>query len=255
MGLFDGERALITGAASNIGREIAIAIAHEGATVQLVDINGDAIANVAGALNAQGDGTATVITADLSTREGWKPVADAMTTAPVDMFVHSASPPRREADTVAQVSEDTFDAMVNTNLRSGFFLSRAAAAAMQRDGMAGRILLVTSMHKDSPRNLPHYSASKAGMTMLIKELARHYGPDGIRVNGLAPGAVPGGGFNPAGGVEAFASRIAMRRVGNAAETARSAVALMSNDLCGYVTGTTLEVDGGIDLFNWIDPPV
>jgi len=56
------------------------------------------------------------------------------------------------------------------------------------------MLYMTSLHAHSPRNLPHYSATKAGQTMLVKELARALGGDGIRVNAIAPGAVPGGGF-------------------------------------------------------------
>jgi NAD(P)-dependent dehydrogenase (short-subunit alcohol dehydrogenase family) len=60
---------------------------------------------------------------------------------------------------------------------------------MREKMIRGRMLFVTSLHAESPRNLPHYSASKAGQTMLMKELARALGPSGIRVNAIAPGAV------------------------------------------------------------------
>ena len=68
---------------------------------------------------------------------------------------------------------------------------------MRERKIRGRMVILTSLHAESPRNLPHYSASKAGMTMVMKELARALGPDGIRVNAIAPGAIPGGGFDAA----------------------------------------------------------
>jgi NAD(P)-dependent dehydrogenase (short-subunit alcohol dehydrogenase family) len=112
------------------------------------------------------------------------------------------------------------------------------------------MLVVTSLHAESPRNLPHYSASKAGQTMLVKELARALGPHGIRVNAIVPGAIPGGGFQaPAGMVE----KIPLRRFGTPADVAAMAVAVLSERFGAYVTGASILVDGGIALHNWIDP--
>ena len=112
------------------------------------------------------------------------------------MFVHSASPARKEADAALAVSEETFDAMLNTNVRSGFLLARELGRRMVGAAIQGRMLFITSLHAETPRNIPHYSAAKAGQTMLVKELARALGPAGIRVNALAPGAVPGAGSTP-----------------------------------------------------------
>ncbi|MGE0768647.1 MAG: SDR family NAD(P)-dependent oxidoreductase [Hyphomicrobiaceae bacterium] len=248
--LFKGERALVTGSASNIGRAIAEAIAREGAEVLLADI--DPVRNRAAgdAIRAAG-GAAEEVTADLAERNGWRHLIDKIGDRQVHMLVHSASPARRETDHLTEVSEETFDAMLAVNVRSGFLLARELGKRMQASSIRGRMLLVTSLHADTPRNLPHYSASKAGQTMLVKELARAFGPAGIRVNGIAPGAIPGGGFNS--GAFSFDGKIPLGRLGRADDLAGPAVALLSDRFCGYVTGTTLVVDGGIATFNWIPP--
>ena len=108
------------------------------------------------------------------------------------------------------------------------------------------------MGSTSPRNLPHYSAAKAGATMVIKELARAYGRHGIRLNAIAPGAIPGGGFSA--DPTTLIDKIALGRVGTPEDVGNAAIALLSNRFSAYVTGTTLVVDGGLALFNWIAPP-
>jgi 3-oxoacyl-[acyl-carrier protein] reductase len=250
LSLFRCETALVTGSASNIGRAIALALAREGAAVRCVDV--DPARNAATAEEiAKAGGTAEAVTADLSTKDGWRaalPAGD----APVSMFVHSASPPRRETDTALAVSEETWDAMVNTNVRSGFLIARELARRMKAGGIKGRMLFITSLHAETPRNIPHYAASKAGQTMVVKELARALGPAGIRVNALAPGAVPGGGFNAA--AFDFSGKIPLGRLGRPEDMADMALALLSDRFSGYVTGTTVAVDGGIALYNWIPLP-
>jgi 3-oxoacyl-[acyl-carrier protein] reductase len=140
--------------------------------------------------------------------------------------------------------------MTDINLRSGFFLAREAGRQMRENGIKGRILLITSQHRAMPRNLPHYSASKAGMTMVMKELARVLAPDGIRVNAIAPGAIPGGGF-VAGNLDALVAQIPLGRAGTPDDIAQVAVAVLSERFGRYVVGTTVEVDGGIGLISWI----
>ena len=198
IGLFRGERALVTGSASNIGRAIALALAREGAAVRCVDVDAERNAATVADIAREG-GTALAVTADLSTADGWRSALPPET-EPVSIFVHSASPQRREADTALAVTEAIWDGMVNTNVRSGFFIARELGRRMQglaqAGGIKGRMLFITSLHAESPRNLPHYSASKAGQTMVVKELARALGPSGIRVNALAPGAVPAGASMP-----------------------------------------------------------
>jgi 3-oxoacyl-[acyl-carrier protein] reductase len=247
---FAGERALVTGSASSIGRGIAVALAKEGAHVLLADINAVGNAETARQITAAG-GSARTIESDLAKADGHRALLDACgKDLPLHMFVHSASPPRHERDGVRTVSEATWDAMATTNARAGFFLGREIALGMVAAKIPGRLLYLTSLHAGSPRNLAHYSAGKGGMRMVMMELARAFGPDGVRVNALAPGAVPGGGAVSMTG--AMAEKIPLGRTGTPDDMARTAIAMLSNEMMPYVTGVTLPVDGGMQLFNWID---
>ena len=250
--LFRNDTALVTGAAKGIGRAIAARLAKEGVAVVLADI--DAMAGAAAAADLVKAGCrADFIAADLAAGDGPDRLFDAALAklGRISILVHSASPPRREADTYFAVSDAVWEEMVAVNLKAGFRLGRRAGWHMMDAGIAGRILFITSLHAETPRNLPHYSASKAGTTMVMKELARALGPKGIRVNALAPGAVSGGGFVPN---PALVSRIPLGRMAVADDIAAMATAVLSDRFGGYVTGTTVVVDGGIGLQSWIDPP-
>jgi 3-oxoacyl-[acyl-carrier protein] reductase len=168
------------------------------------------------------------------------------------LFVHSACPPRFETDTPLAVEEATWDAMANTNVRSGFFIGRELGRRMKAEKLAGRMLYITSLHAETPRNLPHYSTSKAALAMLVKEFAKTLGRYNIRVNALVPGAIAAGGFvaDPT-----LARHIPLGRLGKSDDLAPLALAVLSNRISGYVTGAAIVIDGGISLTNWFDPPV
>ena len=235
MKLLEGDTALVTGAARGIGRGIAAALEEEGARVLRADIE-----------------KADVV-CDLASAEGARRLAKEAIRllGKVSIFVHCASPRRQEAQTVLQVSEAQWREMLAVNLDAAFIITQILGRHMVEKKIKGRMILVTSLHAESPRNLPHYSAAKAGETMLVKELARGLGPHGIRVNAIAPGAIPGGGFQaPAGMVE----KIPLGRFGTPADVAAMAVAVLSERFGAYVTGASIVVDGGIALCNWIEPP-
>ena len=239
--LLEGERALVTGCGGGIGRGIAQALKAEGATVLGSDIKAPPDA----------DGI-DFVTADLGQPDGWRTLLDAAVSklGAISLFVHAASPRRLETDTPLSVSEETWDAMTGINLRAGFFLAREVGRHMVARGTRGRILLITSQHRGIARNLPHYSASKAGMTMEMKELARVLAPSGIRVNAIAPGAIPGGGF-VAGNLGDLVAQIPLGRPGTPDDIAQMAVAVLSERFGRYVVGTTVEIDGGLGLISWI----
>jgi NAD(P)-dependent dehydrogenase (short-subunit alcohol dehydrogenase family) len=223
MKLLEGERALVTGCAGGIGRGIAKALMAEGAIV----LGSDIVAPPAE------DGI-DFLPSDLGKPDGWKTLLDAAIgkLGTISLFVHAASPRRLEADTPLSVTEETWDAMTGINLRSGFFLAREMGRHMIERGTRGRILLITSQHRQTPRNLPHYSASKAGMTMVMKELARVFAPSGIRVNAIAPGAIPGGGF-VADNLAELVAQIPLGRAGTPDDIAQVAVGKIWSLRGGY----------------------
>jgi len=245
MALLEGDTALVTGAASGIGRGIAKALAAEGVRLVLSDIAEQPGATLAHELSA------SFIPTDLSESTASHRLFEAAvkTLGSVSIFVHSASPRRFENETALGVTEAQWDLMTSVGLRAGFVLGQAAGAHMKARNIKGRLLFITSLHAETPRNLPHYSATKAGQTMVVKELARALGAHGIRVNAIAPGAIPGGGFDA--NIAAFAKMIPLGRTGTPEDIAAMAIALLCDRFSRYVTGTTVVVDGGLALYNWI----
>ncbi|MEX2240897.1 MAG: SDR family oxidoreductase [Burkholderiales bacterium] len=228
--LLSSDTALVTGAAGGIGRGIAEALAAEGA-------------KVLGSDRADCDLSQPGAAAQLAARA-------IRELGKVSIFVHAASPKRQESQTALAVTEGQWREMLEINLNAGFLLAQALGNHMQQAGVRGRMLFVTSLHADSPRNLAHYSAAKAGQKMVVKEMARALGPHGIRVNAVVPGAVAGGGFVAP---PSMTAKIPLGRFGTPADIAAMAVAVLSERFGAYVTGASILVDGGIALHNWIDP--
>jgi len=226
--LLRNDSALVTGAAQGIGKAIAAALEADGAKVFAVDREFDLSL----------PGTSKALTEKAIQALGQ-----------VSIFVHAASPPRKETQTALAVTEAEWREMLEVQLNSGFLIAQALGRHMRGKKIRGRMLFVTSLHSYSPRNLPHYSASKAGQTMVVKELARALGPDGIRVNALVPGAFPGAGFK---GSPGLVERIPMKRLGKPEDIAPMAVAILSEKYGSYMTGASVVVDGGIALYNWLD---
>ncbi len=250
---FEGETALVTGAGNGIGRAMAIGLARQGAKLLLAEADAARGAEALAAVKGAG-GSAELVQVDLSVRgTAERLAAEAIRRlGKVDMLVHSASPPRHEKDTLMQVDDATWDAMHEVNLRSGFVLGRNLARHMIEGKVPGRMVYLTSLHSGTPRNLPHYATAKAGMVMLVKEMAKALGAHGIRVNALTPGAVAAGGFKPSADL---AAKIPLGRLAAADDIAAMGMVLLSQRHAGYVTGADIVVDGGMSLHNWFAPAV
>jgi NAD(P)-dependent dehydrogenase (short-subunit alcohol dehydrogenase family) len=257
MGLLDNpfdparDAALVTGAGNGIGRAIAQALVGEGVRTVFADLREDTV-TAAAAASPRPD-LAVPWVGDLADRDACETLlADAKkAVGQVTHFVHSASPARREADHIFGVSDETWRRMHAVNIDAGFHLARELARQLIAARSAGSFLMLTSLHAHTPRNLPHYSTSKAALAVLVKEMAKTLGRYNIRVNALAPGAIAAGGFvaDPA-----MARHIPLGRLGRADDLVPMALAVLSNKVAGYVTGAEILIDGGIALTNWFEPP-
>jgi 3-oxoacyl-[acyl-carrier protein] reductase len=245
------EAALVTGAGNGIGRAIAQALLGEGVRTMFADVSAERV--TAAIASSPRPELALPFVGDLGQRE----VCDALlmearaSLGLVTHFVHSASPPRREADHAFAVEQETWRQMHAVNLDAGFHLARELARPLIAARTPGSFLFLTSLHAGTPRNLPHYSTAKAAMAMLVRELAKTFGRFGIRVNALVPGAIAAGGFvaDPA-----LAKHIPLGRIGRAEDLAPMALAVLSNKVSAYITGAAIVVDGGLSLTNWFEPP-
>ena len=245
------EAALVTGAGNGIGRAIAQALVGEGVRTVFADISEE---RVAAAVKASArPELALPWVGDLANAAAREALLEHAKSAVgrVTHFVHSASPPRREADHAMGVSTETWAQMHAVNIDAGFHLSRELARKLIAAKENGSFLWLTSLHAGTPRNLPHYSSAKAAMAILVKELAKTFGRFGIRVNALVPGAIAAGGFvaDPA-----LARHIPLGRLGQAGDLAPLALAVLSNRISAYVTGAAIVIDGGLSLTNWFEPP-
>lgn len=241
-----GRTALVTGAASGIGAAIAAAYAIEGADLCLVDRSpGPALDEVVQGAAAQGV-RAIGVRADVSVEED---VAGMFASArdelpPIDVLVNNAG--ILSESPVVMMSAAMFDDIIAVDLRSVFLCCREALPSMIEQGF-GRIINISSqLGQKGGQGLAHYSAAKAGVIGFTRALAREVGGDGVTANCIAPGPIqtPLGGDLSDEWTETLLAGLPLKRFGQPAEVAPTAVLLASDPGGNLYTGQTLGPNSG-----------
>jgi glucose 1-dehydrogenase len=254
-----GQKALVTGANSGIGKVVAIAMAEAGAAVAVNYVAGEEQAHaVTAQINGFG-GTAIALRADVSDEHQ---VAEMFEEAcgefgTLDIVVANAGL-QRDAP-FAEMTLAQWNTVVNVNLTGQFLCAREAVREFLRRGRRpqisralGKIICMSSVHEVIPwAGHANYAASKGGVMMLMKTIAQELAPRGIRVNGLAPGAtrtpINTAAWSTPEAYEALMRLVPYKRIGEPDDVARAAVWLASDE-SDYVNGVTLFVDGGMTLY-------
>jgi 3-oxoacyl-[acyl-carrier protein] reductase len=243
---FEGKVALVTGASRGIGRAIALRLASEGASVV---VNYRSNASAAGAvceeIVAQGS-LACVVQADVAQPADVERLVKSALDAfgRIDVLVNNAGITR---DTlIMRMSEDDWDSVIDTNLKSAFLVTKAVMRQMLKQ-RAGRIVNITSISGVMGNaGQANYSASKAGLMGLTRSTAREVASRNITCNAIAAGVVDTDIWQgvPQAAIDAMLERIPAGRKGTPDDIAEAAVFLAS-DAASYITGQVLNVDGGL----------
>jgi NAD(P)-dependent dehydrogenase (short-subunit alcohol dehydrogenase family) len=242
-----GKSGIVTGAASGIGKAAALHLAGMGASLLLVDVNSDGLGATAQAIRAAGGPPALPLQTDAADESQVQQAAARCLTEfkAIDFLVNSHGIVRRTQFLDIQTPE--WDLMLGVNLRSCFFFCKAVLSSMKERGQ-GVIVNVASLAGRSSSILGgvHYTASKHGLIGLSRHLAREFGPFGIRVNALCPGATLTPmtlAITPQEEIDRVAASIPRRRWSIPEEQARVIGFLVSEDAAN-ITGACIDCNGG-----------
>ncbi len=257
--LLTGQKALVTGANSGIGRGVAIALGQAGADVVVNYVDGEDAANAVVDEIHKAGGKAYAHYADVSSEDAVADMFKKMIAefGTVDILVANAGLQRDSAFKDMTLAE--WRKVLDVNLTGEFLCAREAVREFIRRGVnpavscaAGKIICMSSVHQEIPwAGHANYATSKGGIKMLMESLAQEVAPHRIRVNAIAPGAIRTpintAAWQTKEAYDQLMTLVPYGRIGEPEDIARAAVWLAS-DQSDYVVGTTLFVDGGMTLY-------
>jgi len=243
-----GRVAVVTGAASGIGAAIADGFAKAGAKVAVVDRDGEAASNVAARLAAAG-GTAIAVTCDVTRQDAVSAVAGEVTArlGACDILVNNAGILR--PGPLETVSIEGWNAVLAINLTGYLIAAQAFGADMIKAGRGSIVHIASIAGTNTQPRSGAYSASKAGVLQLSKQLAVEWGPRGVRSNAILPGLIrtplSAAFYENKEFEEKRKALVPTRRIGEPEDVAQAALFLAS-DRASYVNGAEVLVDGGLN---------
>lgn len=248
MSRLSGQRALVTGASRGIGRAVALRLASEGASVALNYNSGRAEAEAVAAEIAAAGGSAVTLQGNVADTAQAEALVDAAVEAlgGLDILVNNAGITRDNL--LMRLSEDDWDAVVDTNLKGAFLCTKAAIRPMLRQ-RSGRIVNMSSVVAITGNpGQANYTAAKAGLIGFTRTVAREVASRGITVNALAPGFIATQMVDsiPEELQAQIRERIPLGAFGTPEDVAGCVAFLASAD-AAYITGQVLSIDGGLGL--------
>lgn len=245
----EGRTVVVTGATGGIGRAVALALATAGARVVATDLDQARVDDLIGDLDAGPHQGIALDIRESDDREALLDLASGDGSPPYGL-VHTAALLRRRSS-LDDVTEDDWDAQIDTNLKATFFLCRTFANSMKVAG-EGRLVLFTSQSwmTGGFGGATVYAASKGGVVSMARGLARTYGPHGVTVNTIAPGQINTPmlltDLDPAI-YERMRQETPLGYVGDPIDVAGSVVFLVSSH-ARYITGATINISGGFLMY-------
>jgi NAD(P)-dependent dehydrogenase (short-subunit alcohol dehydrogenase family) len=250
-----GKVALVTGGAGDLGNEMALHLAQAGAAVVLWDVKPEV--SVADRINRiAASGARTLYQqVDVRDRAAVDRAAEALAAALGSIDIACVNAGVVEAAPFLEVTQESWQRQIDINLTGAFNVAQAVARKMVASQIPGRLIFTSSWVAEIPwPEITPYTASKAGLNMLMKQIARELAPYGIRANAVAPGIVKAGlGGRQLQEEPQYAARVAkvipLGEPGTAVEIAQ-AVVYLAGPQAQYMTGTVLLLDGGCSLFQF-----